>query len=109
MSDKTYNGWTNYETWLVALWIDNDQGSYNFWRETAREVLDQATANRSFTKEENAKLVLSKQLQGDIEDGAPTENAGLYCDLLTGAMSEVNWYEIASNWIDELETESEAA
>lgn len=27
MSD--YNGWTNYETWNVALWTDNDEGIYN--------------------------------------------------------------------------------
>ena len=25
----TYNGWTNYETWNVALYINNDQGLYN--------------------------------------------------------------------------------
>ena len=24
-----YNGWTNYETWNVALWIQNDQFLYN--------------------------------------------------------------------------------
>ena len=25
MSDNTYNGWTNWETWQVLLWADNEQ------------------------------------------------------------------------------------
>lgn len=29
LTDRTYNGWTNYETWNVALWIQNDEGIYN--------------------------------------------------------------------------------
>jgi hypothetical protein len=27
--DISYNGWENYETWNVALWINNEEGLYN--------------------------------------------------------------------------------
>ena len=31
--DISYNGWQNYETWNVALWLQNDQNLYNLARE----------------------------------------------------------------------------
>ena len=31
-TDKTYNGWTDYETWNAALWIGGDESFYNFAR-----------------------------------------------------------------------------
>lgn len=35
----TYNGWKNYETWNVALWIQNDEGFYSVAQD-AHEIGD---------------------------------------------------------------------
>ena len=40
MTNKEYNGWYNYETWLVNLWMDNDQAEHEYWREVARECIE---------------------------------------------------------------------
>ena len=29
MEKKEYNGWSNYETWQCALWLDNDRDLYH--------------------------------------------------------------------------------
>ena len=33
LTDQTYQGWTNYETWNVVLWIQNDEELYNLVNE----------------------------------------------------------------------------
>ena len=38
MSEEEYNGWTNYETWLLALNVDNDQSLYNFTRDLIKQT-----------------------------------------------------------------------
>jgi hypothetical protein len=32
MTTTGYNGWRNYETWNVALWLQNDEGLYSLLR-----------------------------------------------------------------------------
>ena len=42
VQDTTYNGWTNFQTFNVALWINNDEGLYDIARETGsyQEFID---------------------------------------------------------------------
>ena len=37
MSDTTYNGWTNWDTWNTSLWIDDNESSYHYFTELADE------------------------------------------------------------------------
>jgi len=101
-----YNGWPNYETWAVHLWLTNEEGSYNYWRELAAEAKKQAPAwaNASgvFNKEQAARYHLADQLKDELEEGSPLAGtADLYTDLLGAAMSEVNWSRIAEAFLEE--------
>jgi hypothetical protein len=115
--DKTYNGWTNYETWNVKLWIDNEQGSYNYWREASQECWDEAseglsaygrfTGREIFTREERAVMALERRLKDEIEADAPELGASMWADLLNAALSEVDWHEIAASMIGDADKDEE--
>lgn len=93
MSD--YNGWTNYETWNVALWLDNDEGGYGYWNEQADEALERARGDK-----DEATSELASQLSDSLSENAPDLGSSCYADLLSAALSEVNWYEIAGHYAD---------
>lgn len=100
-TDKTYNGWTSYETWNVKLWIDNEQGTYEYWREAAQDAYDRAEGDSTFSRDERAIFSLAERLKHEHEENAP-ELQGTYADLLAAALSEVNWTEIAENMLDDV-------
>lgn len=91
-----YNGWSNYETWLLKLWIDNEFADYTYWRgETEAIARGKGTARE-----------LADMLKDSFEEAQP-KLEGFWLDMLNAAMSEVNWQEIAENMLNEfIEQES---
>ena len=88
MTDKTYNGWSTYETWLVNLWLTNDMQD------------DDLIAS---VKEVDTTYEAKEILKDYVEEMVPFQGiTGLFADLLRGALSEVNWYEIVKNWREEV-------
>jgi len=94
---KQYNGWTNYETWNVKLWIDNDEGLQNYWNEAAEEAL-----RYRGNDPEDAAGQLCCRLKDEFQDQAPDLGATCWADLLNAALSEVNWREIALSICEEV-------
>ena len=91
---SAYNGWSNYETWNVKSWLDNEQGS-------SEEARDMARRARSAG-------LLAKDLQAWVKDMAPDLGASMFADLLSAALSEVDWYEIAESYWEEEHEDDEA-
>ena len=100
--DTRYNGWKNYETWNVKLWIDNEQGSQNYWDERATEIYKESKKSEYLTKKEEARRTLSDELKDYFEENNPlSDQASTYSDLLGSALDNVDWREIAENLLEE--------
>lgn len=102
MSEKTYNGWTNYETWCVKLWLDNEEGDYRYWRGRAQEIWDDSEPSGRWTRDEAAAFALADALKEELSEANPLgDQASLWSDLLGAALSEVNWDEMARAYIED--------
>jgi len=112
---KMYNGWENYETWVVSLWLGNEEATCAL----QQELLEQAQNGEvlmGFNEEETIRLTLADLLKEWVKDNSPLADTsrwsiacrctrcgsglfGMYSDLLGVGIDEVNWWEIADDII----------
>jgi hypothetical protein len=98
---QEYNGWTNRETWAVALHINNDQGLYNQVREMANEYTTQRE-NASIANESWLFAQYCDQIENFIDDLFDEQWESLKAmrnDI--GSLYRVNWREIAESFVEE--------
>lgn len=112
MSQQTYQGWTNYETWAVALWLDNEESSYNYWTEAAEAAWSESEfgGNRFIRDREGRALaILSDRLKAELDDDAEIpELRGFYADLLNAALGEVDWHSLAEHYLSNVDKDEVA-
>jgi hypothetical protein len=78
-SDNTYNGWANYETWNVALWIGNDEGLYRM----ARGYRSSRSPYESFREDMRELGYL------ETPDGVAYSDSGLDTEALDAMIEEL--------------------
>lgn len=100
VKDQTYNGWTNYETWNVALWLDNEEGSYHYVRDLLADAIE--THGPDSDDSDAAMFAFADSIEEMVTDSAPDLGATMFADLLGAALSEVSWTEIARSIMDEV-------
>lgn len=90
--DESYNGWVNYETWLLALNVDNDEGLYDITRDLIKRTKDMDLYEAA------------KELKEQLEELTYNEEWAVYkiCDNWTQRdWNEIDFNEIVENWREE--------
>jgi len=90
---STYNGWSNRETWLVSLWLNNEPYTY----EVLTEIADSSA--ELYEKSDQLKQFVYTLCMGENSEINGTASS-LVCDLVTNALSSVDYREIISGAID---------
>jgi hypothetical protein len=92
MTDKTYNGWTNYATWRVMLEIFDGFDPYDNFSDDQRYMKDNLA---EYLKDYVETLI--------YEAGGGDGNIAV--DYALAFLSDVNWYEIAEHMIEDYKEE----
>lgn len=82
--DTTYNGWANYETWNVALWIGNDEGLYHLAREYQGHDDPYAAFRRDL-----AEISPGQPIAFQTPDGVAWRDSGIDVDAINAMIEEL--------------------
>ena len=91
--EEGYNGWKNYETWAVNVWMTNTPGDEEW-------LIEKAEYATSISE-------LAHSLEDGMGEIMPELGSTLWADLLGAAFSEVDWYELAEHYWSDYREEGE--
>jgi len=90
---NTYNGYTNYETWMYNLHMTNEG-------DVMRDYFEQLSTMDTHE--------FAEYLRNEMEESMDEMNlAPIFFDLLNTSISEINFYEIAEMHINEYNNEND--
>ena len=102
MITKEHNGWTNYETWVVNLWMDNEEDSQRFWTEQAQETFDASDHDTEQATHDLADYLQTYHEDEDVFAIHKLANGTVFADLIGAALQAVNWHEIAASLLSDV-------
>lgn len=85
--NETYNGWSNYETWNVALWIGNDEGLYRLAKQYRRQGYRAFV--RALKELSDPNDHTNHQIAFETPDNVAWNDSGLDIEALDGMMGEL--------------------
>jgi len=93
-----YNGWTNYETWLCNLWFEN----YDF--------TDILGIFEDYEERDDILRVITNYIKDDVEyrvEESRESASGFVNDLINAALGEIDYYDIAEHYVDDVMSQLE--
>jgi len=92
MTDKTYNGWTNYETWRVNLEIFDGFDPFDHFSDNQEDMQDNLA---EYLKDYVDEIIFANCRYDERGQSSLME------DYARAFLQAVNWHEIAKHMIED--------